>query len=176
MCVKKNFKLFFDMDDTLANCSKGLTGDDLMECINSEGYFENLTPLPFLKEINKLAAIFPENIYIISACMENDHCKQEKITWLKKYLPFASKNNVIFTVVGEDKTVHAKEKVGEITPYCILIDDYSKNISDWEKAGGTAVKFQNKFNNTSGKDYKYTIRNFKDLMDVMTNVRLENEK
>lgn len=173
--MKRNIKLFFDMDGTIANINDKDTS--FQQLILSKGYFENLKPLPFLEEVNKIAALFPENVFILSACCDSEYCKEEKIKWLKKYLPFATKYNVIFTKVGDNKGREVEKRLGsKIDPYFILIDDYSKNIYDWENAGGTSLKFVNGGNNTSGKKYKYTIRDFNDLMDVVAIIRSENEK
>lgn len=175
---KQNFNIFLDMDDTLANFSDGITSQKkINKLIHTKGYFKGLQPLPFLEEMNKIAAIFPQNIFILSACSNTPYCKEEKILWLKKYLPFASKENVIFTNVGDNKAEMVKPFLGkEIDKYCILIDDYSKNVYEWEAAGGTAIKFKNSFNTNHPENYKYIISNFTELMGVIEDVRTELEE
>ncbi len=172
--MKKNFRMFFDMDDTLVDFRSDLHYGDVLEVAYKQGFYLNLKPLPFLSEINKLASMCPENIYILSACVDSEYCVDEKIEWLKKYLPAAFKGNVIFTQVGQDKADAVKEKTGmQINEYDILVDDYSKNIFDWEKAGGTGIKFKNSFNTHDPKKYKYIIKDFSELFSIIEKIRLE---
>lgn len=173
--MKKNFRLFFDMDNTLADFSKSINeSKNLYESMYEEGFFLNMKPLPFLEEINKLASLCPENVYVISACIDSKYCKNEKILWLKKYLPSACKENVIFTNVGQNKVDYINKKTGKtLSKYDILIDDYSKNVFDWETAGGTAVKFKNSFNTSDPTKYKYIIKDFSELFELIERLRLE---
>lgn len=167
--MKKNFRLFFDMDDTLADFSIL----NWMNEVNCDGFFRNLKPLPFLNEVNKLASMCPENIYILSACINNKFCKPDKIVWLKKYLPAAMKEHVFFSKVGKSKPNYVKYRFKKIDKYDILIDDYSKNIEEWEAAGGTAIKFKNGHNVSHPENYKYIISDFSELMDCLVKIREE---
>ena len=174
--MKKNFRIFLDMDNVLTDFGDVRNRPDILEKMSERGFFLNLNPLPFLHEMNKVASLFPENIFIISACINSPYCKEEKIEWLKKYLPAACKENVIFTETGKKKSLYVSEKYfgskrRKISKYDILIDDYSKNIVDWEKRGGTAIKFRNNFNNGSGNNSKYVISDFTELLDVLEVVR-----
>lgn len=170
--MKKNFRLFFDMDDTLAKFST----PNWMNEVNNEGYFKELDPLPFLDEVNKLAALCPENVYILSACINNPYCKPDKIEWLKKHLPAAMKEHVFFSKVGKSKPNYVKYRFKKIDKYDILIDDYSKNLEEWEAAGGTAIKFKNDHNVSNPNKYKYIISDFTELMDVIAKIREELEE
>lgn len=49
---------------------------------------------------------------------------------------------MIFVPAGRDKS----EFIGGISADCYLIDDYNINLTDWQNAGGTAVKFVNDVN------------------------------
>ena len=175
--MKKDFRLFFDMDDTLTDFSKG--DSEFLTKMYEEGYFLDLKPFPFLNEVNKIAAFCPENIFIISACLQTPFCRKEKTEWLKKNLPAAMKENILFTRVGKAKHNFVKWKLHrKIDKYDILIDDYSKNLIEWENAGGTAIKFKNGFNTKDPSKYKYIISNFSELLDVITIIRndLEEER
>lgn len=172
--MKKNFKLFFDMDDTIADFGSNRHQHDIEEYSNRIGTFENLMPLPFLEEVNKIAAVCPENVFIISSCVNNDHCKEEKIKWLKKHLPAAMKENVIFSINGQSKAEVLKNEHNIIiSKYDILIDDHSRNISDWETLGGTAIKFKNDFNTKDPSKYKYIISNLSELLNLLTKIRAD---
>lgn len=174
---KRNFNLFFDMDDTIVDFGCDRHKDDVMQVIKERGFYLNLSPLPFLEEINKIAAIFPDNIYIVSACTTTSYCKEEKIEWLKKYLPEAKKENVIFTKYGECKPEKVKEKLQrDLNIYDILIDDYSLNIKEWESYGGTAVKYKNRFNTADPHKYKYIIRDYSELASILAKINEDHSK
>lgn len=171
--MKKNFKLFFDMDDTIADFGADRHANDVKEVIHKPGFFETLQPLPFLNEVNKLAAIMPENVFIISACVDSEFCINEKIKWLKTNLPAASKENVLFTGVGENKAEYVAKRFHQdfLDSSFILIDDFSRNLSEWSLYGGTAIKFQNSFNTADPSKYKYIIKDLSELMETLLIVR-----
>lgn len=169
--MKRNFRVFFDMDGVLA-CFPEV--HDSLDEMYKEGFFANLKPTKFLKEVNKLAAIMPENIFILSACIANDYCEKEKIEWLKKYLPAAVKENVLFLKTNNSKAARFKQMFNKKPgKYDILVDDYSENIFDWEAHGGTAIKFKNKINNKTAKSYKYIIKSMSELMTTLEKIRFD---
>jgi len=171
--MKNNFNLYFDMDDTIVDFGADRHKNDVKQVILEKGFYAGLGPLPFLDEVNKLASVVPENVHIISACVETDYCIPEKIQWLKTYLPAADKDNVIFTNIGENKAekVAKKNKYKRLSKYDILVDDYSQNIMEWESYGGTAIKFQNSFNTADPSKYKYIIRDLSELLAVLNKIR-----
>ena len=60
-----------------------------------------------------------------------------------KYLPNIDKDHRIFTSLNVPKS----EAIGhQLTDKDILIDDYNKNLLEWEKAGGSSVKAKNNIN------------------------------
>lgn len=62
-----------------------------------------------------------------------EKCKQEKRQWIKDNL--GDHVQVLFTEKGKGKDKFASKN-------SILIDDMDKNITDWRKAGGIALKYQ----------------------------------
>lgn len=176
--MKYNFELYFDIDDTIADFGANRHTADLKQVIYTPGFFKELKPLPFLGEVNKLASVIPENIHIISACV-GDQCITEKIEWLKEYLPAADKENVIFTIVGENKADIALKLKNRklfqqemlLSKCDILIDDYSLNLKEWESRGGTAIKFQNSFNTSDPTKYKYIIKDLSELLQTLEQIR-----
>jgi len=174
---KRNFNLFFDMDDTIADFGCDRHAEDVNEVIREEGFYKNLAPLPFLEEINKIAAIFPDNVYIVSACVDTPFCIKEKINWLKKYLPEAKKENVIFTKVGEVKSLKVEEALNrKLNIYDILVDDYSLNINEWEKYGGTGIKYKNAFNTHDPSKYRYVIKDYSELAKTLAKINEDHSK
>ena len=93
-----------------------------------------------------------------------------------KWLPNVLLENVILVNVGENKA----EKViirrfGEILNHNhVLIDDYSKNLYEWEMQGGTAVKCLNSFNNQSGLYYKHKFKTVKQFYKVLNDITANN--
>jgi 5'(3')-deoxyribonucleotidase len=131
------------MDGTLAD----FDGAGGVEKMNEKGFFENLLPYP--KAIETLAAIseISTEIFILSACIPTEFCKTEKLTWLKKYLPFIKDENIVLIKVGQNKAsefIRATNTTIDEGDY--LFDDYGKNLKDWYEAGGTPIK--------CGKAYK----------------------
>ena len=95
--------------------------------------------------------IDPENLYILSACVSTPYCMREKRDWLYKYLPFIPKRNIILIKVGENKADMVEFFLDtELTKEDILIDDYTKNLTEWEFAGGTGIKALNGINGKNG--------------------------
>ena len=60
--------------------------------------------------------------------------KEDKIKWVEEYL---SKEVTINAVLRREKPQFCTGKG------CILIDDYLKNIGEWEEMGGTGIAFKN---------------------------------
>lgn len=144
-------KLFIDMDGTLAEWKSASSPEELLE----KGYFYNLRPLSSVKMVQMLAGAF--DTYILSAVIpDSAYAKGDKLVWLEKYLPGIPKDHILFSVDGLSKREYAKSLFGEITRYDVLLDDYSKNLDDWGKAG-TPVKFLNGINAKSGRKYPYAI-------------------
>jgi 5'(3')-deoxyribonucleotidase len=130
-------RLIFDMDGTLADFD-GAGGIDKM---NERGFFKNLDiyadVVKTLDTLNKAGYA----LYILSACIDTEYCKTEKLEWIENNLPFISKDNVILMNVGENKASEFVQATKtEITETDLLFDDYGKNLKDWYEAGGTSVK------------------------------------
>ncbi len=151
--------LYIDMDDTIAIFQK----KNCLELMYERGYFENLKPRKLAKTINELAKKY--KIIVLSACVNTPYCKKEKINWIGKNIP--NVNSYILCNVGENKAKVLKDKGYKIDKNAILIDDYSKNIFQWEENGGTAIKFINNFNNKRGLEYKYSFRNSNKLIKIL---------
>lgn len=129
--------IYFDMDGTIAdfyNCG------DCLERMYEEDFFANLPTLPIVTAIQKLLLEYPDNIFILSACITKG-CKMEKRQWVRKNLVDMKYNNVIFCEVGENKSKYVNDMANSV-----LIDDYTKNLKDWLFAGGQIVKANNKIN------------------------------
>ena len=147
-------KLYFDMDGVLADFDRGVrellgfepklqgvfdpAADDrlfaaIQRCHN---FYAKLEPIPgmldYFRELNEiydceiLTGIPKPERGIVEA-------SDNKKGWIQKYL---GDEVVVHTVLRRDKPLFAKDKT------YVLIDDFSKNIRQWERAGGTGILFQ----------------------------------
>lgn len=170
--MNTNTKLFFDLDDTLARFNFG--SKTPLEAMHKKGYFLNLKPHTLTHEVNRLAKDFPDNIFIVSACI-TEISKSEKEAWVEKWLPNVALENVFLVDVGANKAEYITHRTNEfIDRNSVLIDDYSKNIYDWEMMGGTAVKRVNSFNDNRGIEYKYKFRTIKQFYKVLNDITANN--
>lgn len=164
--MKKTY--FFDMDGTLARFYKD---KNCLTNMSKENYFAKLLPYGHLVNFVKLLIQRGEKVYILSACVPTKYCAQEKIGWIKKFIPDMPIENILLLECGQSKSETVKNIFyTDIVPNMILIDDYSANIYDWEQNGGTAIKFINEVNNGSGKNYNYKFSNIKELRNILNNL------
>lgn len=152
----KGYKWVLDMDDTLANFhdEKNALNRFAVESF----FFISLKPTTLLNKIKKAIAngiVTPNNVYVLSAS-PNYLADYSKRVWLKEYLPEIQESNIVFTRLGENKADAFKNQYGltgkDLSHYA-LIDDYTLNLINWQKAKGVAIKYINHFNNTKG-NYK----------------------
>ena len=128
-------KIFLDVDGTLAkfNVPNALNRFD-----KEIGFFARLKPYKGIGEIDRLAQ--GGNVYIISAS-PNLTADLDKMQWVKKYIPNIQNNNNVICRIGENKANAIKRKLGiSIDNECYLLDDYTKNLVEWEQAGGRGIK------------------------------------
>lgn len=138
-------RIYIDMDGTL--CRFHDTDHDYIEQMWEKGFYLNLKPFEeFLQAVSLCIERNPNTeFYILSAVLETEppFAADEKREWLHKYLPQLSDEQMIFVSAGSDKSAY----IGELDADSILIDDYNKNLNEWRKSGGTAIKFINDINN-----------------------------
>ena len=139
-------KLYFDMDGVLATWQEGTP----IETVCSPGYFANLPAEQNVVDALKVLATNDRvELHILSAVFDEPHNIADKLHWIKAYLGDAVKpENIHFVSNGTRKSL----ALGCIGREDILVDDYSKNISEWIEDGGTAIKM---FNATNGRTEKY---------------------
>lgn len=137
-------RLYVDMDGTMA-----VWGNSPWEEVCSKGYFKNRPPMiNVINAIKHIVKSHPEvEVFILSAVIQDEHSAGEKREWLDKYLPEIDENHRIFSAYGEDKGKYINSK-GDI-----LLDDYSKNLKEWEAKGGKGIKLLNGIN-WSNKTWK----------------------
>jgi len=79
---------------------------------------------------------FRPHILTAYAVWDAEHCIRGKYIWIAKHLGNISKNH-IHMVKRQDKRQFAQANG---TPN-VLVDDYSKNITEWASAGGVPILY-----------------------------------
>lgn len=130
----KKVRVFLDLDGTLAKFN---VPNALNRFENEKGFFANLGAYKGIDKINELAK--QGNIYIISAS-PNKNADEDKMKWINKFLPNIPKNNIVICRCGECKAFVLQKLGLIIDKACYLLDDYTKNLIEWENYGGTGIK------------------------------------
>lgn len=132
-------KIYMDMDGCLARWNPVSVNET-----KKVGYFRNRIVEPNLVDLVRLMVLDGIEVNILSAAYQDDHSAADKKWWLQQIglgmIP------AIFVPYGKCKFDYIPESKKDN----ILIDDYSANLRDWERAGNTGVKFRNQINGTRG--------------------------
>jgi len=141
-------EIYCDLDQVLVDLMKGADAvvggsfvthdkDERWKMINqTKGFWENLDWMPGSRKLYQFIKRY--NPHVLSAYSARDPNSQVgKKKWLKKNTSFPNSN--INLVKRADKKKYAM-RGGE---QCLLIDDYIKNIQEWEKAGGIGIHHTN---------------------------------
>ena len=128
-------KIFLDLDGTLARFN---VRNALQRFDKEIGFFAKLLAYKGIEEINEMAK--NGNVYVISAS-PNEQADLDKMTWISQYLPALQKENIVLCRLGENKAQVIESQlniiINEVT---YLLDDYTKNLTEWESAGGVGIK------------------------------------
>lgn len=136
-------RIFVDMDGTLARFHDE---NKYLERMWEEGFFEQLKPFENAVDTVKMLAQDPSvEVFILSAAIEGEppYCVAQKHAWLDRYLPEIDQQHRIFTAVGENKAELIPQGIRKTD---VLIDDYNKNLDEWQHYGGHSIKFVNNIN------------------------------
>lgn len=151
-------QIYCDMDQVLVNfmggANKVLVANGLQPFQHTEKdvkwqtlatvpkFWANLEPMPDAMMLWRFIRVHDPMI-LSTPSKRMATCKPEKIEWIHKHL-----GNVkgIHLVPREDKQKFAVTKDGKPN---LLIDDYEKNIKEWEAAGGIGVRHINSMNTIS---------------------------
>ena len=143
-------RVFIDMDGTLAEYRSTEDWNDLYQ----ENYFLTLAPNVAVCEAVRdlLEGKWGEEVevFILSAYLvDSPYALKEKNAWLDVFFGPDSIDAAhrVFVPCGENKADHVP---GGIRPDDILLDDYTKNLAEWEAAGGRGLKLLNGINATKG--------------------------
>ena len=182
--------LFIDIDGTLARFHDA--DKTFIEAMWTPGFYISLKPFENLVAAVKL--FIEKNpdveVYVLSAVLDTEppFVVDEKNKWLDIFLPEIDREHRIFTRAGEDKSAYLDMQGHE----CYLLDDYNKNLYEFEHAGGSGIKFHNDVNHrglgafggSRGNLWQGDIVHFSDspekicsdLKECISKVRSINEK
>ena len=137
--------VYCDMDMVLCNFMKKadeVSGGDFVtadkdqrwkDISNTKNFWAELEWMPAAKRIHQM--IIKYDAHILSAFSAKDpSSKNGKMKWLSKNTKFKRGN--IHLVSRPQKQAFAKNAEGEPN---VLIDDYIKNIKEWEAKGGIGI-------------------------------------
>ncbi len=138
-------RVFIDMDGTL--CRFHDTDHNYIERMWEKGFYIGLKPFEELvKAISLCADRNPDvEFYVLSAVLETEppFAEDEKRQWVQEHIPQIKPERMIFVPAGADKASF----IENFDKNCYLLDDYNKNLREWQNAGGTSIKFINDINN-----------------------------
>ena len=140
--------IYCDMDQVLCNFMKGAdeaVGSSFIHADKTErwnkinqtkNFWANLEWMPGGKRLWQFISRYDP--YILSAYSGRDpNSKNGKMKWLGKYTNVRKGN--INLVKRAQKQRYAMTGLGVTRKPNILIDDYAKNIVEWEKKGGIGI-------------------------------------
>ena len=156
-------KIFLDLDGTLARFNVR----NALERFDKEvGFFANLLAYKGIEVINELA--LTNQLFVISAS-PNDQADSDKMIWLEKYLPNISVENITLCRLGQNKAQIIQDKYNiTINEECYLLDDYTKNLNEWESFGGKGIKRITFVSDNSRKLWKgLTLTHLKELENIL---------
>ena len=156
-------KIFLDLDGTLAkfNVPNALERFD-----KEEGFFKNLGAYKGIEVVNELAR---DNALFIISASPNEQADKDKMIWIEKFLPNININNITICRIGENKAQIIMNKYNiTINEQCYLLDDYTKNLNEWENFGGKGIKRITKVADNSTKKWQgLELRQLKDLVNFV---------
>lgn len=156
MAILEPERIYFDMDGVLADFRRGVRELGGCELTHEQGhmspaeddamwnairkvprFYDKLEPLPGSLELfRELHDRYGGRCEILTGVPSKRRdlptSGDEKVSWVRRLLPAGVKVNIVYR----------REKQG----FCkgaqsVLIDDYEKNIAEWEQAGGTGIRF-----------------------------------
>ena len=156
-------KIFLDLDGTLAkfNVPNALERFD-----KEEGFFKNLGAYKGIEVVNELAR---DNALFIISASPNEQADKDKMIWIEKFLPNININNITICRIGENKAQIIMNKYNiTINEQCYLLDDYTKNLNEWENFGGKGIKRITKVADNSTKKWQgLELKQLKDLVNFV---------
>lgn len=125
------------------------------EDMYERGYFYNLAPHTNMVEAFRhlITTRKDKEFGILSAVLSDaPYALEDKIAWVKKYIPEMKEENMIFVACGTDKGAQIVNPNARV----ILVDDYTHNLNNFTSVDAcrtgqkVGIKVYNGINNTYG--------------------------
>jgi len=161
--------LFLDLDGTLAKFNSKRNA--LKRFDNEIGFFANLKPYKYIEFVNELATSENVNVYVISAT-PNEQADKDKLVWIRKYLNNIKEENICFSRLNENKAKVIKDKLNiTIDNNCLLLDDYTKNLIEWQNLNGIGIKrITSKADNSTKKWQGLCLKDLRQLSSLLMSI------
>lgn len=155
MKTRTKKRYYIDMDGVLVKYDRNAyKGDNPRFLRPNEHYYRDLEPdrkmLAFVDELIHSCRYTGDEVFILtslplSGSLFNEQF-HDKIVWLSRWVPAIDIDHIIISVTNKRD---AAEYINDckLTANDILIDDYNKNLVEWNNANGTAIKYCNGINN-----------------------------
>lgn len=157
-------RVYFDLDGTLAEWKAAAT----MEELQQKDYFFTLKPTNLVQFANRLADRRDIETMTLSQYLPDTYALEDKNRWCDIHVPSIDKKRRIFVPCGIGKPEYIQEALRRpLSEDDILIDDYSKNLTEWSAAGGTAIKWLNGINGHGGTFQGFRIMWIPDLEKII---------
>lgn len=90
--------------------------------------------------------------------------------WIDKYLPNINVENITICRLGQNKVRIIQDKYNiTINEECYLLDDYTKNLNEWESFGGKGIKRLTIVSDNSTKKWKgLTLKGLQEPTNIIT--------
>lgn len=146
---------FFDMDGVIAVYDRWAYSmpsplDPSVRIYEDERlrYFRHCTPDPAAMALLRAACASEMPAYVLTTVRPDlPWVRFDKVAWLAAHAPwFDASTRLIVADSDKAQTVMAVHRIAGLHAGMVLFDDYNRNLSDWEAAGGTAVKWLNGLN------------------------------
>lgn len=175
LCVRGVCMLWIDMDGVLNRYERWVYRGSSPLFLQSNAHYYRTAPVDKKGvELLNISTRFGTDYRILSS-LPNGVIRMEhyndKLYWLIKNFPDAANK---FLICSGSKVDYVKDMMGidSLSESDILIDDFNPNLVEWNRAGGTAIKFINGVNTASSWE-GFKIKGIDDLVEILKSLRRE---
>ena len=169
--------IFFDMDGTLTEWKPASS----YEVLYKKGYFRRLAPHPNIVEAFRIIQKAGACPNVLSCYLADSvYAEEEKLDWSTEHLPDLPPDRILLIPDGVNKAEWLKQHCywpQDPLTRPVLVDDYTKNLTEWLAAGGVGVKILNgqNFNNKTWKGTRLNVNtNPKLIAEVVLSLARHN--